>query len=160
MTPEERKETLERVCALIDDGALTEDACRAEGITGKTLRQWVREDESARVRYTRARELAADALAEQAVGIATTGKGPDGVAYTDAQERRLAYDALRWLAGKRRPKEYGDRQSVDVAHTHRMLPPEERDAALSRIVARANLISPLQLQAGDEVVDEVDSQPE
>lgn len=115
MTPEERKDILERVCARIEAGELTSKAAEAEGITDRTIRNWVSEDEAARFRYTRARELAADALAEQAVGIATTGVGPDGVTYTDAQERRLAYDALRWLAGKRRPKEYGDKQSIEVS---------------------------------------------
>jgi len=39
--------------------------------------------------------------------------------------------------------------SVDVAHTHQVLAPSERDAALQRIVARAQLSSPATVQDGD-----------
>ena len=134
MTPEERRETLERVCARIEQGELTARAAEAEGVTDRSIRRWVTEDEAIRVRYTRARDLSADALAEQAVGIAT-GDGE----YEDAQERRLAYDALRWLAGKRRPKEYGDKQSIEVSggieHLHL--------DALRSISAKARIASDL-----------------
>lgn len=143
---------MERVCARIEQGAMTASAAEAEGVTDRTIRNWVQEDEAARFRYTRARELAADALAEQAVGIATTGVGPDGVTYEDAQERRLAYDALRWLAGKRRPKEYGDKQSIEVSggieHLH--LDALRKVSATARI---SNTVNTLAITEGDTVQD-------
>ena len=114
MTPEERRDTLTRIAIRIEDGLMVEEATRAEGITGTTLRNWVREDtELGRdllAVYARAREAAADQLAERAVRIAT---GDEPV--KEGTDRRLAYDALRWLAGKRRPKEYGDKQQVEVS---------------------------------------------
>ena len=114
MTPEERRDTLNRIAIRIEDGAMVEEATRAEGITGTTLRNWTREDSELGRQllavYARAREAAADQLAERAVRIAT---GDEPV--KDGTDRRLAYDALRWLAGKRRPKEYGDKQQVEVS---------------------------------------------
>lgn len=114
MTPEERRETLNRIALRIEDGMMVEEATRAEGITGTTLRNWVREDSDLGrqllATYARAREAAADQLAERAVRIAT---GDEPV--KEGTDRRLAYDALRWLAGKRRPKEYGDKQSIEVS---------------------------------------------
>lgn len=105
---------MERIAVRIEDGEMVEEATRAEGITGTTLRRWVAEDSpegrELRAMYARAREAAADQLAERAVRIAT---GDEPV--KDGTDRRLAYDALRWLAGKRRPKEYGDKQQVEVS---------------------------------------------
>ena len=103
-------DTLSRICERIEDGELTEEAAQAEGITARTLRRWVAEDDAASVRYMRARSIAADALAEESVRIA---KGDGARRYADSLERRLAYDALRWLAGRRRPKEYADRPPMD-----------------------------------------------
>ena len=136
VAPDERPDIIERICARIEQGALTRDAADAEGIDERTLRRWVSADAALADRYTRARSLSADALAEQAVAIATNGRGPDGERYEDAQERRLAYDALRWLAGKRRPRDYGDRQQVEVSggieHLH-------LDALRSTITAKASI---------------------
>lgn len=113
--PEDRRAIIERIAARIEAGALNEPAARAEGISEDTRRRWCLADPELDAVHTRARSIGADALAEQAVGIAVTGAGPDGTRYADAQERRLAYDALRWLAGKRRPKDYGDKQQVEVS---------------------------------------------
>jgi hypothetical protein len=66
--------------------------------------------------YMRARSLAADALAEEAVSIARQSRS--GVVTSEqVAADRLAYDALRWLAGKRRPKDYGDRVEHQVSGT-------------------------------------------
>jgi regulator of protease activity HflC (stomatin/prohibitin superfamily) len=51
--------------------------------------------------YARAREAQADALADRAVEEALTAE--------DAGKGRLAYDALRWYAGKMKPGTYGDK---------------------------------------------------
>lgn len=109
-TQDERAETLQRVFQRIEDGELVEDACTAEGISGRSLRNWLREMPELLPEYTRVRSEASHAIAEEAVRIAVHGRG-------DAQERRLQYDALRWLAGKRRPKEYGDKVEHEVSGT-------------------------------------------
>ena len=119
MEDTERAATVERIAERIEAGALTADACKAEGTSDATLRRWMAADAALRERCTRARSVAADALAEEAVAIAT---GTSAARYADAQERRLAYDALRWLAGKRRPHEYGDKATIEhtgtVGHLH------------------------------------------
>lgn len=150
MTPEDRRAVLDRIAVRIEDGMMVEEATRAEGITGTTLRNWVREDtpegRALFAVYARAREAAADQLAERAVRIAT---GDEAV--KEGTDRRLAYDALRWLAGKRRPKEYGDRQQVDTTTTVTVITPAERDARLARIVARATLLPANDIDHATEV---------
>ncbi len=102
----ERLAVLTAICERIADGALTEDAARAEGITAKCVRDWVREDPALGALYARAREDAADALAEQALRIALKSTG------RTCQQDRLKVDTLKWLAARRRPREYGDKMQL------------------------------------------------
>lgn len=73
--------------------------------------------------YARAREQQADADADRISQLAAeTLEGKH-----DPAAARVALDALKWSAGKRNPKKYGDRQVVEqqhsgeVAHTIRVV---------------------------------------
>ena len=142
--PSERLAIIERIAARIEDGSLNEEAAVAEGISEDTRRRWCREDPALDAVHTRARTIGAHALAEEAVRIAAGKPAQDGTRYADAQERRLAYDALRWLAGKRRPREYGDRVehavtgSVQVQHLDALRAP--------RVSAKATLANPMPIE--------------
>lgn len=87
--------------------------------------RWLANDEyeSFRMQYTRAREQQADADADRISQLAAeTLEGKH-----DPAAARVALDALKWSAGKRNPKKYGDRQVVEqqhsgeVAHTIRVV---------------------------------------
>lgn len=149
MTDDARETTADAIFHRIADGALTDEACEAESVTARTLRRWCEEDEVLRVRYMRARSIAADALAEESVRIA---KGDGARRYADPQERRLAYDALRWLAGKRRPKEYGDRVehevSGSVSHLHLDALRAPRATASAKLAPHNGIAA---LASGDEL---------
>ena len=54
--------------------------------------------------------MQADRLAGEIISIA------DGASKDTVNERRLQFDARRWMAGKLAPKVYGDRQTIDVNH--------------------------------------------
>jgi hypothetical protein len=56
--------------------------------------------------YTRAREMQGHTHAAMAIEAATKAK--------DAALGRLAYDALKWHAGRMAPKVYGDKTEVAV----------------------------------------------
>lgn len=56
--------------------------------------------------YARAREEQADIFADEIVAIAD-GDG-------DPNDKRVRIDARKWVAGKLRPKKYGERQTTDV----------------------------------------------
>lgn len=63
---------------------------------------WIEDHEDARDKYVRARETQGHVRAEMAVEAAVDAKDP--------ALARLAYDALKWHAGKLLPKVYGDKQ--------------------------------------------------
>lgn len=83
-----------------------------------TVMRWVRDNPEFAQNYTRACEDMADNDADK---IADVAKGViEGK--IDPQAARVAIDAYKWSAGKRRPKKYGDKidvtQTSTVAVTH------------------------------------------
>ena len=67
--------------------------------------------------YARAREEAADALADEALEVAR-GSVPERAA-----SDRLLVDTLKWTAAKRRPREYGDK--VDLTNNGKDFAPPQ-----------------------------------
>jgi hypothetical protein len=71
--------------------------------------------------YARAREAQADYLADEILDIAddsqydltTDENGREIVNTNHIQRDRLRVDSRRWLAGKLKPKKYGDKQQVE-----------------------------------------------
>ena len=110
-----RPETLETVLDLICDArSLRTIAANRElfpmGIWPSHLLRWLTDDPARLQQYARAREAAADLMAEEIITIAND-------VTADPQCRRVRIDALKWYAGKLRPKVYGDRIQQDVTAT-------------------------------------------
>lgn len=144
MTPEERRETFQRFVEAVEDGESVRDACKLTGSHWRTLSNWMayttnvtEGGEPFHARYARARLVSASSFADRALNVAMDAT-PE-----EAHVARLQVDTLKWRAAMANPKEYGDRKQVDTNVTVRMLPVEERDRALQRIVARATLANPL-----------------
>lgn len=80
--------------------------------------------------YVRAREESADLDAEKIEEIADrtlTGEyKPDAA--------RVAIDALKWSAGKKKPKKYGDK--LDLSIEERPLTSEERRARIAQLMSK------------------------
>lgn len=99
-----------------------------------TVMRWVRELPEFADQYARAREDMADNDADKIADVAQAVV--DG--NIDPAAARVAIDAYKWSAGKRRPKRYGENQrlevetsgAVQVTHTLRVdhLSLEELDA--------------------------------
>lgn len=98
-------------CEYIADGLTVKEAATKAGTTRKSLWLWAATDAALGDLYARARSISADAYDDEALEVARTST-PETVAAD-----RLRVDQLKWAAAKRRPKEYGDRQQVEVSGT-------------------------------------------
>ena len=75
-----------------------------------TVMRWLEADERFRENYARAREAQGDAYADRIDDVAERVLSGE----IDPQAARVAIDALKWSAGKRLPKKYGDKLGLDV----------------------------------------------
>ncbi len=108
------------ICAKLAEGHSLRRICKAAGMPGQsTVYQWLQAHKSFAEQYALARELQADTLADEILDLADRSRTglkiktlPDGRKETtsgDMVERtRLQIDARKWLAGKLRPKVYGE----------------------------------------------------
>jgi hypothetical protein len=114
------------ICERIADGESLRTICEDEAMPGRTtVRRWLAERDDFRRQYALAREEQADVLFDEMLEIADdgtndwmrrTGKdGEAGWAENGEHIRRsqVRIDARKWMAGKLRPKVYGDRQAID-----------------------------------------------
>lgn len=115
----------DEICERIAEGESLRAICSAASMPNKaTVFRWLAADETFRDQYARAREAQADALFDEILHIADTPlKGvktkttPNGVETQEGdmiEHRRLQVDARKWMAGKLRPKVYGDK--LDIEH--------------------------------------------
>lgn len=92
-----------------------------------TVFVWLSEDKAFSEQYARAREAQADALFDDILTIADDGrndwmerKNADGenIGWQENGEAlrrsQLRVDARKWMAGKLRPKKYGDKLALDA----------------------------------------------
>lgn len=107
-TPELADEVCERIACGESLKAIAREQDKPDE---RQFYRWLRDNEEFRQQYTLAREAQGDADADAVSDIgqrALTGE-------IDANAARVAIDALKWSAGKRKPKVYGDRQQIDVS---------------------------------------------
>lgn len=95
-----------RFVQIIADGGTLRGSAAELGTTTTTLKRWLREDEELRAHYACAREDQADSFADE---IIETSRD----ASLDPNDRRVRIDALKWAAGKRKPKVYGDKVTTE-----------------------------------------------
>ncbi len=102
----------EEICERIAEGEPLTKICRDEQIPAyRTVLGWRVANEEFQHMYARARQDAADTLADQIRELA--GRVEKGKLEPNAG--RVAIDALKWIASKLKPREYGDRAQIDVA---------------------------------------------
>ena len=134
------------ICAELAAGRSLREICaRDPGMPAEsTVRLWAVDDvDGFAARYARAREVQADCYADEINAIADQlpetiqTVRPDGTtetrrdpAYVAWQKNRI--DARKWLAGKLRPKQWGDRVEVEGAVTLNIA--DRLDAARRRVI--------------------------
>ena len=105
------QEIFDHICDMIASGKSLREAARSEGIPESTIRYQIVNDPDMTARYTRAREAQGDAHFDSVVEIADEVRRGD----MDPQAARVAIDALKWTAGRMRPKVYGDKLAIGGA---------------------------------------------
>ena len=103
-------EVFEKILERISQGEAVTTIVQDEGMPAysKVLDRFVQPEW--REKYARAREMQGDYYAERISDVMDEIRTTD-----DAQMARVKIDALKWLAGKRKPKTYGDK--VEQEHT-------------------------------------------
>lgn len=119
----------DRICDGLADARSLRSICIDAGMPSQsTVFRWLADERYAafRERYARAREAQADALFDEMLDIADDGsndwverKRDDGSTDTvldheHVQRSKLRIEARKWMAGKLRPKVYGDK----IEHEH------------------------------------------
>jgi hypothetical protein len=119
-----RQEIADIICERLAGGETLRDICKDDDMPSNvTVYKWVQLVPTFASAYARARELQADTYFDDIVHVAKTPfigtkkkttTAPNGVTIEISEgdmvdHRRLQMDALKWAAGKMRPKNYGDR---------------------------------------------------
>ena len=108
-------ELADEICEWLAEGKSLRSWANQEGKPSAALVcKWLADDANARFReqYARAREIQADALFDDCLDIADLNAS-GGLTSEDIQLRRVRIDTRKWMAGKLRPKVYGDRIDID-----------------------------------------------
>lgn len=147
-TEEIEREVLERLSA----GEALKQICRDDHMPHEaTVRKWAREDvpEGFYTRYTRARNLGLDSMADETLDIAHDGsndwmeredeKGRVQISLNGehVQRSRLRVDTMKWYLSKMAPKRYGERVELTGRDGG---PIDFRDVTTGDLVDRLNAL--------------------
>lgn len=125
----------DEICARLAEGKSLRSILKADDMPAmSTVFRWLREDDEEkstfREQYARAKQEAADALADEIQEVS------DGVLEKkyDPNAARVAIDGKKWVASKLKPKVYGDRLDVTSGNEkiNRGISDAELDAILKR----------------------------
>jgi transposase-like protein len=101
-----------RVVEIIALGGTIRSAATEIGVDQSTITRWLQDESRVafRTQYAQAREAQADSFFDEVVDVS---RDPT----IDPATARVRIDALKWAAGKRKPKVYGDRVQLDQTVT-------------------------------------------
>lgn len=121
------QEIADQICERLADGESLRSICGEDGMPAKsTVFKWLNEQKAFSDQYARARETQADSLFDEILSIADDGSNDWMLKKFGEDERwvengealrrsQLRVDARKWMAGKLRPKKYGEK--VTQEHT-------------------------------------------
>jgi hypothetical protein len=124
------QEIADTICERIADGESLRNICDEVEMPNKaTVFRWLAKFTEFSDQYARARETQADSLVDEILSIADDGRndwmqrnhGEDESWVENGEALRrsqLRVDARKWMAGKLRPKKYGEKLDIDQRTTH------------------------------------------
>lgn len=140
------KELGDLICSELSEGKSLRTVCKADDMPDKsTVFRWLRTDQDFQDQYTRAKQEAADALADEILDISDDGSndwmdveyGNKTVRKTDPealQRSKLRVDTRKWLMSKMKPKQYGEHLKIDqdteVTHKFEDMDDDQLDRAI------------------------------
>lgn len=145
------------ICDRISNGESLRAICASEGMpAASTVFLWLNDDSTFSEQYARAREAQADALFDEILEIADDGsndwmerKNADGenIGWRENGEAmrrsQLRVDARKWMAGKLKPKKYGDKIDLNVSGNLETTPDEQLDSRISKLLGKAGVAGTL-----------------
>jgi len=97
----------DKICERLASGESLVVICQDKDMPCKTaVYSWLQKHPEFTDKYVRAREAQADTHVDEIVHIADTEEDP--------QKARVRIDARKWVAGKQRPKKYGDKSQIEL----------------------------------------------
>lgn len=94
------------ICEALIEGKSLRAICKADGMpSASTVCRWLGQNAEFREQYAHARDAQADTIADETLAIADDEE-------LDPQDKRVRIDTRKWLAGKLKPKRYGDKLQV------------------------------------------------
>lgn len=121
------QDVADRICERIAGGESLRAICADNDMPAKTnVFRWLAANDAFRDQYARAREAQADSIFDDILEIADdarndwmerNGEGEPGYAINGehVQRSKLRIEARKWMAGKLRPKVYGERVDIHGA---------------------------------------------
>lgn len=122
------QEVADAICERLADGQSLREICQDEDMPNRaTVFRWLAKFKEFSDQYAHAREEQADSLFDEILSIADDGRndwmekhGKEGenIGWQENGEAlrrsQLRIDARKWMAGKLRPKRYGDRTQMEL----------------------------------------------
>lgn len=142
------------ICERLCDGESLKGICAANDMPHRaTVFRWLSLFPEFSDMYARAREVQADALFDEVLQLADTpqmgkrmkktGKGKSAVIEEVTgdmiEHRRLQIDARKWIAGKLRPKKYGDKLDLAVSGSLQTMPEDQMNARIAELLGKAGI---------------------
>ncbi|WP_175172412.1 hypothetical protein [Achromobacter pestifer] len=151
----------DEICERLATGESLNSICKSDHMPAEsTVRWWVIEDRNGlSARYTQARDIGLDVMADQCIQIADDGQNDS---YTDDEGRKrtdfdviarskLRFDARRWYLSKLAPKRYGERIAQEITNPDGSLKAMSDSQVAGRLAA---LIAVAQARQAQEASDE------
>ena len=122
--PKFSQDLFDTICERIADGESLRKICTDDDMPSRVnVMRWLAGSEELRIQYARAREEQADTIFDEILDIADDARndwvedGEGGERYNGdhVQRSRLRIDARKWMAGKLRPKKYGEKMDHSVS---------------------------------------------
>lgn len=155
-SPEEAAALKATICERIADGKSLRQILEAQDMpASSTVFKWLAEDASFAEQYARARDAQADAVFDDILSIADDGRN-DWMEKQDAdgnnigwlvngeavRRSQLRIDARKWMAGKLKPKKYGDRLDLHHSGGIESMSEDQVNARLAELLGKAGIDIP------------------
>ena len=151
-----KQEIADDICERIADGESLRAICSEEEMPNKsTVLKWLIKNPDFASQYALAREEQAEALFDEVIDIADDGRNdwmakqtPDGdnVGWLENGEAirrsQMRIDARKWMAGKLKPKKYGDKLDLNHTGAIQQVSDEVLDARLAVLLGKTGIGSP------------------
>ncbi len=152
-TPDDIAAHKATICERIAGGESLRQILEADGMpASSTVFMWLADDSTFSEQYARAREAQADAVFDDILSIADDGtndwmerKNSDGqnIGWQENGEAlrrsQLRIDARKWMAGKLKPKKYGDKLDINHSGSVEMLSEGQLESRIAILLGKAGV---------------------